>query len=378
VALDYFSEIIGRLLSKFTFNKNEGHLSFESLSSTSLPASPWSDAYEAETLLGTCSILVKNVPFFSFSNWTLYFYTFLLYLSHPASTVRQECSSIFRQLMAKNPDPYVVKMLLQCLSTNWKTDCVSQLSDTILKNIGLENLEIPHQSFIRLATSPQLEMNNNNNTKDGAITTSSDIWEWKEGRLLAYELIFKFLLSNHTHYTFPFSPTSGPPQVSASLGSLSPPHATVSKTASDIDFSRLSLSKINTLRRSSSAHEIRLGDLINSSAIQNQQLEIINQTDNNNNNNRPATSPRLQAHKKGGLNIILPPGSSPSLYESPRASPRSSRSDSITVLSGSLIDQLGVLEINPRLFVKKSGDIKKSLEEGVTVSEYSLEFRISN
>ena len=28
-------------------------------------------------------------------------------------------------------------------------------------------------------------------------------WEWKEGRLLAYELILKFLLTNHTHYLFP-------------------------------------------------------------------------------------------------------------------------------------------------------------------------------
>lgn len=28
-------------------------------------------------------------------------------------------------------------------------------------------------------------------------------WEWREGRLFAYELILKYLIANHIHYMFP-------------------------------------------------------------------------------------------------------------------------------------------------------------------------------
>ena len=31
----------------------------------------------------------------------------------------------------------------------------------------------------------------------------SEFWEWREGRMLAYELILKFVITNHIHYTFP-------------------------------------------------------------------------------------------------------------------------------------------------------------------------------
>jgi len=30
----------------------------------------------------------------------------------------------------------------------------------------------------------------------------SKTWEWREGRLLAYELVFQFLIKNHWLYTF--------------------------------------------------------------------------------------------------------------------------------------------------------------------------------
>lgn len=33
-------------------------------------------------------------------------------------------------------------------------------------------------------------------------TTVSATWEWREGRLLAYELILQFLIKNHWLYTF--------------------------------------------------------------------------------------------------------------------------------------------------------------------------------
>jgi len=37
-----------------------------------------------------------------------------------------------------------------------------------------------------------------------------DTWEWREGRLLAYELILKFLITNHVHYLFPTAMLGAP------------------------------------------------------------------------------------------------------------------------------------------------------------------------
>jgi hypothetical protein len=80
---------------------------------------PWlMDAYESEALLGVCSIIVKNSStdaFFTLVNWKLYLATFLLYLAHPASTVRQGSSMIFKDLVTKNQHPNVIRLLLQSL-----------------------------------------------------------------------------------------------------------------------------------------------------------------------------------------------------------------------------------------------------------------------
>ena len=47
----------------------------------------------------------------------------------------------------------------------------------------------------------------------------SDSWEWREGRLLAYELILKFLITNHIYYVFPtfILPTSKHTAASSSV-----------------------------------------------------------------------------------------------------------------------------------------------------------------
>ena len=46
-------------------------------------------AYEASGLLGVCDFIIKHIPpGFLLPNWPLYFSTFEMYLSHPASTVR--------------------------------------------------------------------------------------------------------------------------------------------------------------------------------------------------------------------------------------------------------------------------------------------------
>ena len=45
-------------------------------------------------------------------------------------------------------------------------------------------------------------------------------WEWKEGRLLAYELILKFLLTNHVHYVFPTALVGKAQSQTANLGKV--------------------------------------------------------------------------------------------------------------------------------------------------------------
>lgn len=50
----------------------------------------------------------------------------------------------------------------------------------------------------------------------GDFLNVSTTWEWREGRLLAFELIFQFLIKNHWLYTFGASGNSKPEQ----LGSI--------------------------------------------------------------------------------------------------------------------------------------------------------------
>ena len=46
----------------------------------------------------------------------------------------------------------------------------------------------------------------------------SSTWEWREGRLFAYELILKYLIANHIHYVFPsYAFSYSPRQASCSV-----------------------------------------------------------------------------------------------------------------------------------------------------------------
>lgn len=82
-----------------------------------------------------------------------------MYLKHPASTVRQATSSIFKFLVAKDSNnPLFVRLVLDALSSQW-------------------------------------------NEGD---------WKWKEGCMLSYELVFRFLIKNHLLYTFGLQSTDEP------------------------------------------------------------------------------------------------------------------------------------------------------------------------
>jgi hypothetical protein len=143
-----------------------------SLLEESLQAQGYLPAFEAEGLLGVAITIIKQLPpGFLLPQWPLYFRTFKSYLGHPASTVRQAASLVFKHIVARDASNAVIaKLVLQGLAAYWPVDAAALLG---------KQAEAP--------TAPQLT------------------WQAQEGRLMAYELIFKFLITNHTHYLFPSS-----------------------------------------------------------------------------------------------------------------------------------------------------------------------------
>ncbi|XP_021365887.1 uncharacterized protein LOC110458492 isoform X2 [Mizuhopecten yessoensis] len=142
------------------------------------------DAYAAEGTLDVCLFLVKVLPLPRLlPRWPQYLSTFLLYLSHPASTVRQAASNIFKYLVAKSSHSAVlVKLVLQALTEGWEPDLVALSREDKYGDVSSQ------------CTRPSVS-----ETTEGSIL---ETWESREGRLFAYELIMKFLIKNHWLYTF--------------------------------------------------------------------------------------------------------------------------------------------------------------------------------
>ncbi|EGD80684.1 hypothetical protein PTSG_01274 [Salpingoeca rosetta] len=132
-------------------------------------------AHEAEGLLGVCHFIIKHVPpGFLLPKWPLFFSTFSAYLAHPASTVRQATSTVFKFVVAKDSsNPVMLKLVLQGLAADWPVDVDRLASAAEATGAGDEG--------------------------DGP----GPSWQWKEGRLLAYELILRYCITNHVHYLFP-------------------------------------------------------------------------------------------------------------------------------------------------------------------------------
>ncbi|XP_065064190.1 uncharacterized protein LOC135690531 isoform X2 [Rhopilema esculentum] len=150
----------------------------------------FTDANKADGYIKAAEFLIKQVPTdYILHNWHLCFATISHYLMHPASTVRQAASSVIKYLVAKQTPKLVMPNLVaQNLVAGWKTDIAS------LK-----------EPFSSRDTSPNAQKNSvrcieKKNNWDVDVT---ELWEWREGRLLAYELILKYLITNHIHYTFP-------------------------------------------------------------------------------------------------------------------------------------------------------------------------------
>ncbi|XP_033755858.1 uncharacterized protein LOC117338609 [Pecten maximus] len=138
------------------------------------------DAYAAEGILDVCLFLVKVLPLpHLLPRWPRYLSTFLLYLSHPASTVRQAASNIFKYLVAKSSHSAVlVKLVLQALTEGWEPS---------LDALGREEKYSDVSSHY---TRPSVS-----EATDGSIL---ETWESREGRLFAYEFIMKFLIKNQS------------------------------------------------------------------------------------------------------------------------------------------------------------------------------------
>ncbi|XP_072051956.1 uncharacterized protein [Amphiura filiformis] len=194
------------------------------------------NAYEAEGLLGVCVYLIKHIsPGFLLPNWPEYFSIFNLYLMHPASTVRQATSAVFKYLVAKDSNnPSMLKLVLQALCADWDmnydlltrdTTAKSTIYSSDLHSNGSESNPISRSQATdatRSTAGSDMELRQQRKRHistsggkycsvtslcaledDSTDSLFSKAWEWREGRLLAYELIVKFLIINHIHYLFP-------------------------------------------------------------------------------------------------------------------------------------------------------------------------------
>eukprot|EP01043_Picozoa_sp_COSAG02_P020762 COSAG02_NODE_1031_length_15073_cov_13.084279_8_plen_862_part_01 len=143
-------------------------------------------AFEAEGLLSLCAVLVKVLTVdWLYSHWSSYAPTLQTYLGHEASTVRQSASRIFFYVMAKDGgDLGLAQLIIEDLTGGWLVP-ISPRSDAARRGSG---------TGVTVGTFEE---------SLAAANVDAHMWEWKEGRLLAYELVLNGLLNNHTSSIFP-------------------------------------------------------------------------------------------------------------------------------------------------------------------------------
>lgn len=221
-----FQQVIIRLCKDTEVDMN--NMSYEKLPHHALLREDFSflDAYEAQGLLEVSVFLIKRIPVnLLMERWPLYFSTFNLYLMHPASTVRQASSMVFKYLVTKDTSsPSILRLVLQCLTENWGTtsnidhaeDQTTALSRERHSNQGISASSNCYNDCNNYhaeaggtaAKCKRLSINFiskliTGHDKHLLNSALSSTWEWREGRLLAYELILKYLIANHIHYVFP-------------------------------------------------------------------------------------------------------------------------------------------------------------------------------
>ena len=135
--------------------------------------------------------LVKRIPSSHLlSKWDEYKNTVEWYLSYNASTVRQTASSLFQALVAEDVDYSLslTRNVFELLVGKWSVDTAT--FDKIVKlNVVLKiqpDIAQQRSKFAYEAYGPTLHM-----------------WQWIEGRLLAYELVLQHIINSHSQKLFP-------------------------------------------------------------------------------------------------------------------------------------------------------------------------------
>lgn len=174
---------------------------------------------EAEGLLGLAAALLPRLPpAVLLRNWARYWYGLSRYLAHPASTVRQACSFFFARVLETSPAPLrapLVRLCLQSLAAEWPVD-VHALCDltpatpiatpttaTPTMADAVDAVGAPPPATARAASSTSAATGLSSPTPPTlsplgvSHVSQQPTWEWREGRMLALELIYASLLAEH-------------------------------------------------------------------------------------------------------------------------------------------------------------------------------------
>ncbi|KAJ1473710.1 hypothetical protein T484DRAFT_3318028 [Baffinella frigidus] len=213
------------------------------------------EAFEAQGLLSLCGDLLERLPSRAIlQSWDAWLPTFNRYLGHSASTVRQACSSLFLRLMAKTDEGAGVMQRAVLLGLSFSPQegpLQERYSPTVdhahaptspdAGERGGEKRAPHHESpsappllsgapfgsasspllSAAFGSSPGLHETPGGAGKQGGGHWAGQTWEWREGRLLAYELVLGHLVRDHATHMFRgdvvLPPDGTPPRPFASL-----------------------------------------------------------------------------------------------------------------------------------------------------------------
>lgn len=223
-----FGEVIGRLLNGGSAHVGDASVVTGVGTNCGGNGEQLVEAYEAEGQFTLCATLVKLLSTdWLVSHWAAYAPTFERYLAHPASTVRQSASRIFFYLMAKDSEAAdhmtatvaaepegiggfcgnltLASRILASLTNGWAVPLppIVPFRSPTGKQQQQQQSDLYPPSLASLSSAGASVEGCQMEACLAASDTASHSWEWKEGRLLAYELVLNCLLNDHTLKLFP-------------------------------------------------------------------------------------------------------------------------------------------------------------------------------
>lgn len=158
------------------------------------------EPFKTEGLIQLSIVLIKYLNFeFINKNFEILWNVYCLFLFDNASTVRQAVSEriviiiyiiyyiVFVQLMTKDMDANLFLHFFDSLVSFWNINEVMVLS----------SLNSP-TSQAEVAPETEIEEDYEEEIANQIILNENQIWQKKEGLLLCYELIFKYLIKSHS------------------------------------------------------------------------------------------------------------------------------------------------------------------------------------